>query len=78
MFQGNRRNPYVVDNLHNRVAAMPWLFDRKPEYRSYKFIATGLTFQLFVGMMTPKPIRRSCSARRGFLYMSEERDADML
>jgi hypothetical protein len=28
----------VLDDLHNRVSAMPWLFERKPEYRSYKFM----------------------------------------
>lgn len=33
---------------------------------------------MFVGMMIDKPIRRICSARRGFLYMSEQRDADLL
>lgn len=32
---------------------------------------------MFVGMMIDKPIRRICSARRGFLYMSEQRNADV-
>ena len=68
----------ALDELHNRVSVMPWLFDRKPEYRSYKFIVTGFTFQMFFGMMIPKSIRRICSARYGFLYMSEERDSDLL
>ena len=39
---------------------------------------TGFTFHMFFGMMIPKPIRRICSARYGFLYMSEDRDADLL
>ena len=56
---------------------MLWFFNRTPEYGSYKFIVTGLTFQMFVGMMIPKPIRRICSARRGFRYMSEDRDAQL-
>jgi hypothetical protein len=68
----------IRSDPHNRVAIMPWFFDRTPGYRSYKFIVTGLVFQLIVGMMIPKPIRRICSARRGFLYMSEDRDADLL
>lgn len=68
----------ALDNMHNRVSAMPWLFERKPQYRSYKFIATGFTFHMFVGMMIDKPIRRICSARHGFLYMSEQRDDDLL
>lgn len=68
----------ALDDLYNRVAVMPWFFNRMPEYRSYKFIVTGLTFQMLFGMMIPKPLRRICSARRGFLYMSEDRDADML
>jgi hypothetical protein len=68
----------ALDDMHNRVSAMPWLFERKPQYRSYKFIVTGFTFHMFVGMMIDKPIRRICSARRGFLYMSEQRDADLL
>jgi hypothetical protein len=29
-------------------------------------------------MMIPRTIRRLCSARRGFLYLSEDRDADLL
>ena len=57
---------------------MPWLFERKPEYRSYKFMVTGFTFHMFFGMMIPTPIRRICSARHGFLYMSEDRDSDLL
>jgi hypothetical protein len=68
----------ALDDLHNRVSVMPWLFDRTREYRTYKFVVTGVTFLLFVGMMTPKSIRRMCTVRRGFLYMSEERDADLL
>lgn len=68
----------ALDDMHNRVSAMPWFFNRTPEYRSYKLIVTGLTFQLFVGMMIPKRIRRICSARQGFLYMSEEHDADLV
>jgi hypothetical protein len=68
----------ALDNMHNRVSAMPWPFERKPQYRSYKFIVTGFTFHMFVGMMIAKPIRRICSARRGFLYMSEQRDLDLL
>src|SRR4051812_38102325 len=24
----------ALDNMHNRVSAMPWLFERKPQYRS--------------------------------------------
>jgi hypothetical protein len=68
----------VLDELHNRVSAMPWLFERKPEYRSYKFMVTGFTFHMFFGMMIPKPIRRICSARHGFLYMSQDRDSDLL
>ena len=39
---------------------------------------TGFTFHMFFGMMIPKPIRRICSARHGFLYMSENRDSDLL
>ena len=66
----------VLDDLYNRVAVMPWFFNRKPEYRAYKFVVTGFTFQMLFGMMIPKPIRRICSARRGFLYMSA--DGDML
>jgi hypothetical protein len=31
--------------MHNRVSVMPWFFNRAPEYRSYKFIVTGFTFQ---------------------------------
>lgn len=68
----------ALDNLHNRVSVMPWFFNRTPEYRSYKFIVTGLTFQLFVGKRIPEPIRHLCTARQGFLYMSEGRDADLL
>jgi hypothetical protein len=68
----------ALDDLHNRVAVMPWLFNRTPEYRSYKFIVTGLAFQMFFGMMIPKVIRRICTARYGFLYMSEDRDDDLL
>lgn len=68
----------VLDELHNRVSAMPWLFERKPEYRSYKFMVTRFTFHMFFGMMIPKPIRRICSARHGFLYMSQDRDSDLL
>jgi hypothetical protein len=68
----------ALDDLHNRVCAMPWFFDRKPEYRSYKFIVAGLHFQMFFGMMIPKGIRRICTARRRFLYMSEDRDSDLL
>jgi hypothetical protein len=68
----------ALDDLHNRVSAMPWLFERKPEYRSYKFIVTGFTFHMFFGMMISKPIWPICSARHGFLYMSEDRDSDLL
>lgn len=68
----------LLDDLHNRVSAMPWLFERKPEYRSYKFIVTGFTFHMFFGMMIPKPIRHICSGRHGFLYMSGDRDSDLL
>jgi hypothetical protein len=68
----------ALDDLHNRVSAMPWLFERKPEYRSYKFIVTGFTFHMFFGMMIPKPIRLICSARHGFLYTREDRDSDLL
>jgi hypothetical protein len=68
----------ALDELHNRVSAMPWLFERKPEYRRYKFMVTGFTFHMFFGMMIPKPIRRICSARYAFLYMSEDRDSDLL
>jgi hypothetical protein len=68
----------ALDDMHNRVSVMPWFFNRTPEYRSYKFIVTGLTFQMFFGMQIPKPTRRICSARHGFLYMSEDRDADLL
>ena len=56
---------------------MPWFFNRMPECRRYKFIVTGLMFEVFVGMMIPMSIRRLCSARRGLLYMSEDRDADL-
>jgi hypothetical protein len=68
----------ALDDIHNRVSAMPWLFERKPEYRSYKFIVTGFTFHMFFGMMIPKPIRLICSARHGFLYTREDRDSDLL
>jgi hypothetical protein len=44
----------------------------------YKFIVTGFTFHMFFGMMIPKPTRRICSARHGFLYMSEDRDSELL
>jgi hypothetical protein len=33
---------------------------------------------MFFGMMIPKPIRRICSGRHGFLYTSEDRDSDLL
>jgi hypothetical protein len=52
----------VLDELHNRVSATPWLFERKTEYRSYKFMVTGFTFHMFFGMMIATPIRRICSA----------------
>ena len=68
----------ALDDLYNRVAVMPWFFNRTPEYRHYKFLATGLTFQMLFGRMIPKPLRRICSARRGFLFMSEVVDAAML
>jgi hypothetical protein len=68
----------ALDDLHNRVAVMPWLFNRTPEYRSYKFIVTGFAFQMFFGMSIPQGIRRICTARYGFLYMSEDRDKDLL
>jgi hypothetical protein len=68
----------ALDDLLNRVLAMPWRFNRTAECRTYKFVVTGLNFLLFVGMQIPEPTRRICSARRGFLFMSEERDADLL
>ena len=68
----------VLDELHNRVSAMPWLFERKPESRSYKFMVTGFTLNMFFAMMIPKPIRRICSARHGFVCMSQDRDSDLL
>ena len=67
-----------LDRLPNQVVMMPFLSDRKPEYRRYRFVVTGLTFDMFLGMMIPKPLRRLCSARSGFLYMSESTDADTL
>ena len=67
-----------LDDLHNRVAVLPWFFDRKPQYGSYKFIVPGLTFHMFFGMQIPAPQRRICSAREGFLYMTEEGDAAKL
>jgi hypothetical protein len=47
---------YQLEDLHNRMSAMPWLSEQKPEYRSHKFIVTGFTFHMFFGMMVPEPI----------------------
>ena len=33
---------------------------------------------MFFGTMIPRPISRICSARHGFLYMSEDRDSHLL
>ena len=68
----------ALDDLHNRVGVLPWYFNRTAEYKSYKFLVPGLTFHMFFGMMIPKPQRRICSARQGFLYMTEDGDAARL
>ena len=67
-----------LDWLYNQVVTMPFLSNREPEYRRYKFVVPGLTFDMLFGMRIPKTLRRTCSARSGFLYMSESTDADML
>ena len=67
-----------LDRLYNGIVAMPYLFNRDPKYRRYKFIVPGLTFDMLFGMRIPKTLRGSCSARLGFLYMSESTDANTL
>jgi hypothetical protein len=54
----------ALDDMHNRVSVMPWFSNATSEHRSYKFIVTGLPFQMFIGMMIPKPL--VLSAGRGW------------
>ena len=67
-----------LDWVYNQVVTIPFLSNREPDYRRYKFAVPGLTFDMLFGMMIPKPLRRICSARSGILYMSESIDADTL
>ena len=67
-----------LDWLYNQVVTMPFLSNREPEYQRYKFIVPGLTFDMLFGIRIPKTLRGTCSARSGFLYMSEAIDADTL
>ena len=68
----------ALDGMHNRLAAFPWFFNRTREYKSYKCMVPGLTYQMFFGQLIPPGQRRICSARQGFIYMTEGGDAQKL
>ena len=57
---------YGAPSDRKGAVVMPRLFNRMPDYWSHKFIVAGITFQMFLGRMIPKSIRRMCSARLGF------------
>ena len=67
----------TLGELHYQVGVMPYLY-RKAEYRHYKFVVPGLTFDMFLGRVVPRSYRNACTTRRGWLYMSAGGDAGKL
>ena len=67
----------TLDELHNQAVVIPYLY-RKAEYRHYKFVVPGLTFDMFLGKVIPRSYQNACSTRRGWLYMSTGGDVGKL
>jgi hypothetical protein len=65
----------ALDEMHNKVAALPFPLNRSSVFRSYKFLAMGISCVMMVGSKLPPDALAICSGRTGYLYQSDRNDS---
>jgi len=53
----------------NEYMVLPFLKDRRPTYRQYRFVVPGLGFDLFIGKAITQPIRTMCTVRSPLRFL---------